>query len=341
MFTMESVAREAGVSASTVSRVLRGDPRISEATTRRVRETIQRTGYRPNPLVSALMTQLRDGSPPAAACNLAWLDFYASPGAMARDPVHMAFVKGAMSRARNMGYAIDSIQVANWPRGRLQNLLRNRGIQGVLLPFFEDYQGRATNIPLPLDKFTIVGVGMRFEEPGLHYASDDQYESGRLAVQKLWSLGYRRIGYAGDARVERIVNGRFSAGYNATLRTELGGDALEPLLSDDFDNIRPWLARTRVDALITTSRRLYLTLRAKGVRMPGDIGFAHLNVDDAEGAAPGAIAGVKQDSVGVGANAVELLISLLYHNERGVPLHPRGVEIRGTWVRGDSVRAPC
>jgi DNA-binding LacI/PurR family transcriptional regulator len=335
---MESVAREAGVSASTVSRVLRGDPRISEATAKRVKEVTGRMGYRPNPLVSALMTQLRDGSPPAAVCNLAWLDFYASPGEMARDPVHMAFVKGAMTRARDMGYAIDSIQVATWPRGRLKNLLRNRGIQGVLLPFFEEYQGRATNIPLPLAEFTIVGVGMRFEEPGLHYASDDQYESGRLAVQKLWSLGYRRIGYAGDARVERIVNGRFSAGYNATLRTELGGTAPEPFLSNDFSNIRAWIKRTKVDAIITTSRTLHLILREKGIRMPDDIGFAHLNIDDVEGGKPGQIAGVQQDGVGVGANAVELLISLLYHNELGIPKHPRGVEIRGTWVDGDSVK---
>jgi hypothetical protein len=35
---------------------------------------------------------------------------------------------------------------------------------------------------------------------------------------------------------------------------------------------------------------------------------------------------------------VELLISLLYHNELGIPKHPRGVEIRGTWIDGASVK---
>jgi DNA-binding LacI/PurR family transcriptional regulator len=295
-------------------------------------------GYRPNPLVSALMTQLRDRSPPVAVCNLAWLDFYPASGDMARDPVHMAFVKGAADRARALGYAIDTILVSEWKRNRLKKLLYNRGIKGVLLTNFEDYQGRATNIPLPLDEYTIVGVGIRFEEPALHYASDDQHESGRLATKKLWSLGYRRIGYVGDARVERIVNGRFYAGYNATISTELGGRAPAPLITNEFKNIHSWIRRTRVDAVITTSRSLYSILRKKGIRMPRDIGFAHLNVDDVDGAAPGEVAGVRQDSVGVGANAVELLVGLLYHNELGVPMHPRGVLVSGAWVPGASVR---
>jgi DNA-binding LacI/PurR family transcriptional regulator len=336
---MESVARAAEVSASTVSRVLRGDPRISAETALRVKAVVDRMGYRPNPLVSALMTQLRDKSPPAAVCNLAWLDFYPSSGDMARDPVHMAFVKGAADRARALGYAIDTILVSEWRHSRLKKFLQNRGIKGVLLPYFEDYQGRAANIPLPLDEFTIVGVGIRFEEPDLHYASDDQYESGRLATKKLWSLGYRKIGYIGDARVERIVNGRFYAGYDATISTELEGHAPVPLITNEFKNMRAWLRRTRVDAVITTSRSLYSILREKeGVRMPQDIGFAHLNVDDVDGAAPGEVAGVRQDSVGVGANAVELLVGLLYHNELGVPLHPRGVLVCGTWAPGASVR---
>jgi DNA-binding LacI/PurR family transcriptional regulator len=93
-----------------------------------------------------------------------------------------------------------------------------------------------------------------------------------------------------------------------------------------------------VDAVITNSRSLYSILRKKGIRMPRDIGFAHLNVDDVDGAAPGEVAGVRQDSVGVGANAVELLVGLLYHNELGVPLHPRGILVSGAWVSGASVR---
>ena len=336
--SMEALAAAAGVAASTVSRALRGDPRISAATRKHICELADKLGYRPNPLVSALMAQLRHGHPPAARCNLAWLDFFSDADAWRRDPVHQAFYTGVCARAGAVGYAISRIPAFDRPPDRLARLLRSRGIRGVLLPNFDEGRGIATDIPLPLDEFTFVCVGTRFEQPSLHYASDDQYESGRLAVQKLWAHGYRRIGYFGEPRVEQIVNGRFFAGYHATLSSELGGTPFPPLLTKDHTEAIAWLREVRLDAIVTASRRLLAVLRAKRVRVPEDVGLAHLNVDDVEGAAPGDVAGVRQDNAGVGANAVELLVSLLNHNELGVPVHPRGVQVHGTWVEGATVR---
>ena len=52
--TMADVAKEAGVDKATVSRVLRGDPRISPKTRERVWEVIKRLGYKPNALARGL-----------------------------------------------------------------------------------------------------------------------------------------------------------------------------------------------------------------------------------------------------------------------------------------------
>ena len=338
---MESIAREIGVAASTVSRALRGDPRISPATRARVQRVVDRTGYRPNPLVSALMTQLRDGRPPAAKCNLAWLDFFDAPEEWRNDPVQLAFYQGATQRAQALGYSLGRIHVAGRSAERITRLLLSRGVGGVLFPNFDAGGGLASRLPVHLEKFTCVGVGTRYEEPFLHYSSDDQYESSRLAVQRLWRRGYRRIGYVGDRRIERIVNGRFYAGFHATLQTEFGSRPLAPLITDNENEALQWLRRHRVDAIVTAARRLYALLRDRDVRMPEEIGFAHLNVEDAEGVSgvpSGEISGVKQDNIGVGANAVELLVSLLYHNELGLPCHPRGMQVQGTWVDGKTVR---
>jgi len=56
---MEEIAVRLKISAATVSRALRNDPRISEPVRQRVRETAAAMGYRPNPLVSALMASRR------------------------------------------------------------------------------------------------------------------------------------------------------------------------------------------------------------------------------------------------------------------------------------------
>jgi LacI family transcriptional regulator len=55
--TSWTVARAAGVSQSTVSRALRGDPRVREETRRRVDEAARRLGYVPNSLASGLVSR--------------------------------------------------------------------------------------------------------------------------------------------------------------------------------------------------------------------------------------------------------------------------------------------
>lgn len=335
--SMETIAAAAGVATSTVSRALKGDTRISKLTSRRIHEITERMGYRPNPLVSALMTQLRYGHPPVARCNLAWLDFFAGPEDWRQDPVQIAFYQGAQQRAQRLGYAINRIRTKDKTPARLANQLRSRGIQGVLVPPFDESNGLATTIPLPLDSLTIVGVGTRFEKPALHYSSDDQFEYGRMVVQKLWERGYRRIGYIGEPRIEKFVNSRFFAGYYSTLANELGGTPLPPLISSRDEEAIPWLRQVKADAVVTANRHLFAGLRGAGIRVPEDVALAHLNIDDIEDAAINEVAGIRQDNVGVGANAADLLISLLYQNESGVPVHPRGIQVHGVWVDGRSV----
>src|SRR5271165_4247185 len=56
---MAEIAQQLGVASSTVSRALRGDPRIGAQMRRRVEDVAEKMGYRPNPLVSALMANRR------------------------------------------------------------------------------------------------------------------------------------------------------------------------------------------------------------------------------------------------------------------------------------------
>lgn len=55
--TIRDIAREAGVSVATVSRVTHADPRVTADTTSRVQEAIDRLGYRPSALGQALSYQ--------------------------------------------------------------------------------------------------------------------------------------------------------------------------------------------------------------------------------------------------------------------------------------------
>ena len=55
--TVRSIAVGAGVSASTVSRALKGDPRISRETGDRIMAVVQEQGYTPNVIARSLVTR--------------------------------------------------------------------------------------------------------------------------------------------------------------------------------------------------------------------------------------------------------------------------------------------
>ena len=55
--TIKDVAKQARVSHSTVSRALRGNPSISDDTTKRVRQIAREMGYNPSAAARSLKTQ--------------------------------------------------------------------------------------------------------------------------------------------------------------------------------------------------------------------------------------------------------------------------------------------
>jgi LacI family transcriptional regulator len=66
-----------------------------------------------------------------------------------------------------------------------------------------------------------------------------------------------------------------------------------------------------------------------GYRVPRDIGLAVLSVLDGN-----ADAGINQNSAVIGEAAVQMLISLIHHNERGIPKVCRELLVEGEWVDG-------
>ena len=91
---LEDVARAAGVSKSTVSRVLSGDPTLSVRgeTRERVRALAQQLGYRPHPVARAL------AGPATGALALLVPEL--------SNPAYVEIIRGAYRRARERGYVL-------------------------------------------------------------------------------------------------------------------------------------------------------------------------------------------------------------------------------------------
>ncbi|MBQ4797192.1 LacI family DNA-binding transcriptional regulator, partial [Pectobacterium versatile] len=60
MITIRDVARQAGVSIATVSRVLNNSSAVTQQTRDQVLQTVEQLGYRPNANAQALASQVSD-----------------------------------------------------------------------------------------------------------------------------------------------------------------------------------------------------------------------------------------------------------------------------------------
>jgi DNA-binding LacI/PurR family transcriptional regulator len=334
--TIETIAHEAGVSISTVSRALRNHPLVAESTCRQVQDVARRLGYAPNPYVSALMSHLRTARPIPYQATIAIADTLPSPGEWKRFSVQRKFQSGAEARARQLGYQLERFWAGapDTKKDSLTRILLSRGIRGVLIPPLRDYSAKGDELPLQHEEFACVTLGCKVVDPGFHFATNDQYVTGQLAGDRLTELGYTRVGMAIPDYVECIVEQRFSAGFRNALERRGVSAPRHAVLRYSMNHGKAeffrWLEAYKPDAICTTFTEMKQWLKEAGLKVPKDIAMAVLDIenDDDEWS------GVNQESEMVGAAAVDLLVQLLQRNELGAPVHPFGLTIEGNWRDG-------
>ena len=338
--TLREIARRAGVSHTTVSLSLRNHASIPEATRNRLRRLADRLGYRSNVLVSALMSQVRLKQHKSAPEVIGFLTGGATADDWKNHSASVGFHEGARQRATSLGMRIEPFWLglggeASAPTCRM---LHARAIHGNLISPF----------PVPVYEHELdwahmicVGLGYVFNKHALHRATHNHFRGAFLAFEKLVGLGYQRIGLMLDEAENSRVNYSWLGGYLAAQNTMPGGK-LEPLLATDADQpsrAKAWMRRMKPDAVIGFGPRQFLTLTKLGCRIPRDVAFVALDVEQTHLAHVEEVTGINQNLRLIGATAVDILASQLYHNEQGLPQRPVFSMIEGYWVNGRTAPA--
>jgi LacI family transcriptional regulator len=183
-WTIRDVARAAGVSTQTVSRVLNDRPDVAPETFERIRQIIEDTGYRPNMLARGL-TQGRSHVLGVVAFGLE----YFGPSRV---------LTGIEQQAAEMGYSI-SLNLIHEPEtddvDAVLESLFGRQVDGILWAIPEVGNNRSwsrsksPNFPVP-----VLLVGGVAEEGPMPSIGIDNGAIGRLATDHLIAGGARRIG---------------------------------------------------------------------------------------------------------------------------------------------------
>lgn len=328
---MLEVARSAGVHQTTVSRALRNDPRISEATRKRVNRIAARLGYRPHPLVSALIALRRSRNPISTPVTLAFLARTEERGR--RFPTHQytyeAHLEGAKAAAEQQGYRVEffPLDTGGMTDRRLNEILAARGIPGIIIGALPSGHGRFS---LEWKKYSIVAIEYTFTRPAFDRVVHDSYDGMRRIMAECRARGISRIGLAltdaGHERTEQLN----SAAYWVEQRSDTFFAPIPPLSLPEWDakGFAAWASAHRVEAVATSNALLpgirdWMATR----RRAEPLGI--FNVNAFKGVSD---CGIYQDPFTIGATAARMVIEMIARNERGVPPLRKTVLTQGHWV---------
>jgi LacI family transcriptional regulator len=210
---MRDVARVAGVSAKTVSRVFNEDPHVTEETRERVRWAMQKLNYVPN----LLARSFRAGADPAV--GLAVPDIGDPFFAEITSSIEIDLV------GRGMAVVVSSLgQDAERERSALEALLR-RQISGLIVAcasadqaYLAPWQSRTPMVFVDRPPKGLSGV----------YVIEDDLAGAREAVTHLASHGHQRVAFLGISTPITTVLRRLK-GYRSAV-AELGLDGRPDLI---------------------------------------------------------------------------------------------------------------
>lgn len=304
--TVGGIAKELGISKTTVSRAISGKGRVSPETRERVAEFIQSAGYAAAGAASPLSPRRTNNLALVIPSHFVRLDL----------PFLRKCMGGVCRMAAQRGYDLLLCYADERDTAQLRRQLATRKVDGVIL------SRTLVNDPcLELVRqydAPCVGIGRLADETALQ-VDNDQVGAARELTTRLLQMGLRRIALL-SGRLNYTVNVDRLAGFRQALAA--CGAAEEPDLiftgveSEDrrVDALEAALER-RPEAILCCDDSLAFSLlkdlRARGVDVPGQLRLASLyDSEILQDAAP-PITAVQFDAETLGATACRMLLDAM------------------------------
>ncbi|MGR0219888.1 LacI family DNA-binding transcriptional regulator [Agromyces sp. ZXT2-6] len=307
--TIFDVARLAGVSHQTVSRVLNDLPNVRPATRARVEQAIKQLRYVPSPAARALVTRrtrtlglIVTGAP----------DYGPSSTALHFNEA-----------ARDARYAVITASMLETDAASMRStaeLLVRQNVEAIVLIAAQ----RAALDALDGIELGVPVVAVASEDRGaMHRVWLDQYAGARLAVEHLIGLGHRQIRHvAGPTNAmdgeERVRGWRDALGAH-------GLPAREPLVGDwspgsGYVHGRTLAADAEMTAVFVSNDQMSLgvmhALAEAGLSVPGDVSIVGFDdIPEAAFFAP-PLTTVRQDFDALGRDAMAGVLAVLSDDDR-------------------------
>ena len=181
--TLDDVAKNAGVSRSTVSRVINNHPNVSAATRQRVEAAIEKSGYRPHAVARSLATN---------RTNIVGMVVPESITKLFTDPYFPLMLRGATEACNRRGYhMILSLFTGSVESSVMHDRVARSGLLDGVIAANASLDDKL--IPsLFEERIPFVNIG-RHPDDRVNYIDVDNVGGARMATEHLVRLGHKRI----------------------------------------------------------------------------------------------------------------------------------------------------
>jgi LacI family transcriptional regulator len=334
--TIKEIAKMAGVSRSTVSRVINDDENVSERTRVKVQAIIDEMGYQPNPVARSLI---------GGRTHVLGLVVPMIVSSLFRDPFFSLLAQGISSACTMNNYTLMLwLMEPNYEKRTSENILNNRLIDGIIVasskigdPLIEGLISR---------KVPLVQIG-RNDCPDVSSVDADNIQGAVMAVRHLFSTGKTQLAtitgqmalYSGRDRLTGFKHGLQENKLPILNERIAYGDFTE---ESGYAQTKVLLSKTEFDGLFIASDMMAIgaiqAIQEAGLRIPEDI--AIVSFDDIPTAArhQPPLTTIRQPIQQMGSIAAQTLIDQLEQNETGTPRRivlPTELKIRQTTVKSE------
>jgi LacI family transcriptional regulator len=331
MTTIKEIAKLAGVSRSTVSRVLNNDPNVNERTRQKVQAIIDETEYQPNPVARSLI---------GGRSRVIGLVIPMAFSSLYTDPFFSLLAQGISSTCTANNYTLMLWLVEpDYEKRANNNILNNRLIDGFIVasnviddPLIEGLIKR---------KSPLVQIG-RNNYPGVSSVDADNVHGSVTAVQHLVNNGRKQLATV-TGHMDRFSGRDRLSGFKRGLQENNLPILEERIAYGDFTEkggylqTKLLLSRTQFDGFFVASDLMSFgaiqAISEAGLRVPEDISVVSFDDIPAASRHNPPLTTVRQPIHQMGAIAAQTLIDQLEsgdtHSPRRIIL-PTELVIRGS-----------
>ena len=313
--TIKDVAKEAGVSIATVSRVLNNKDRVKKTTKKRVEAAIEKLNFKPNQ-VARTMIMKETKSIGLLVPHLS-NEYWSQLAEVIQEELWKA------------GYTVLISVTSTWenPLEREIAFLNNfiqRNVDGIIYCSINEARNNYNPFIMELSSYHIPVVTVDQDITGVNQIRGDHINGATMAVEHLIGLGHKQIAHIGGPllspdrelgyRGAHFINGLFineSIIKRGHPTFQFGYEAMNDLLEGKSEN--PFSAVFCGNDLIALG--VMRSLGNAGLQLPGDVAVVGYDDIQVSSMVKPALTTVKQPIREMGAGAVELLLNSI---EKGV-----------------------